>query len=225
MRNFVARHPLVPFVLPFAVFMALLGMAPLVPAPAWVWAVLRVGLPALAIVAVSLPALDLRPTRPIATAVVGTLVFLLWILPDQLIPGYRNSVLFQNGITGYVASTVPLADRADWLMLSLRFLRAVMVVPIVEELFFRGWLPRWIDHGEDFRLRPLGAFTVFSFVASTALFGLEHGSFWDVGIVAGAIYNWWMIKTRSLGDLIWCHAVTNALLSGWVVGVGQWQYW
>ncbi len=217
--------PLLPFVLPFAVFMVLLALAPRLPGPPVLWAVLRVGLPALAILAVSLPVLDLRPTRPLATLAVGAVVFGLWILPDQLFPGYRSSALFQNALTGRVESSLSLADRASGLLMGLRFVRAAVVVPIAEELFWRGWLPRWIDRSEDFRIQPLGAFTTISFIAGSVLFGLEHGAFWDVGILAGVIYNWWMIRTKSLGDLIWCHAVTNALLSGWVVGLGQWQYW
>lgn len=30
-------------------------------------------------------------------------------------------------------------------------------------------------------------------------------------------------RTESLGDLIWCHAVTNRCLSVWVVGMGEWR--
>jgi CAAX prenyl protease-like protein len=171
------------------------------------------------------PVLTFRLKRPLATVGVGVLVFLLWILPDQLFPGYRDSVLFQNGVVGRVESTVPVESRTDWLVLSLRAMRAVLIVPIVEELFWRGWLPRWLDQMDDFRSSPLGRFTRFSFLATALLFAAEHGSYWDVGLVAGVIYNWWMIKTKSLGDLIWCHAVTNGCLSAWVLVMGEWQHW
>lgn len=225
MTAWMQKYPWMPFVAPFATFMLLLSVLPPLGLPPLVEGLLRVGLPALVISLGSGPLQKLRPTRPVATVVVGALVFVLWILPDQLIPGYRDPVLFQNGVIGRVASTMPAEARSDLPVLVLRFLRAAVIVPIVEELFWRGWLPRWIDRMDDFGARPLGAFTGFSFVASSILFGLEHGSFWDVGIVAGAIYNWWMMRTKSLGDLVWCHGVTNALLSGWVIGMGQWQYW
>jgi CAAX prenyl protease-like protein len=101
----------------------------------------------------------------------------------------------------------------------------VIIVPIVEELFWRGWAPRWIDRMDDFQALPLGSFTTRSFLLTAALFGVEHGSYWDVGFAAGVGYNWWVWKTRSLGDLILSHAVTNACLAGWVLGTGQWQYW
>jgi membrane protease YdiL (CAAX protease family) len=46
-----------------------------------------------------------------------------------------------------------------------------------------------------------------------------------VGLVAGVIYNWWMVRTRSLGDLILAHGITNACLSAYVVFAGHWEYW
>lgn len=66
----------------------------------------------------------------------------------------------------------------------------------------------------------LGAFWVVA-----VLFGVEHGPLWDVGIVTGVLYNWWMVRTRSLGDLILVHAITNACLSAYVLASGKWEYW
>ena len=171
------------------------------------------------------PALSFRVRHLFGTLAVGTVVFFLWILPDQLIAGWRDSVIFQNGLTGRVESSMTVEMRHDSIVVGLRFVRAAVIVPIVEELFWRGWLPRWLDRMDDFRAVPLGRYTTFSFLGTAVLFALEHGAFWDVGLVAGLIYNWWMVRTKSLGDLILCHAVTNALLSGWVVLGGQWQYW
>ncbi len=219
------RYPSLRYILPFAVFMVWLGVGPALPVSPRVEAIVRVTVLLAVIALVARPVLSFRMERPIATLLVGVGVFVLWILPDQLMPGYRDSMLFQNSLTGPVESSMAVEARTDLVVILLRFLRAALIVPIVEELFWRGWLPRWIDASDDFRRRPLGAFTTFSFAATVILFGMEHGPFWDVGIAAGIIYNWWMIKTRSLGDLIWCHAVTNACLSGWVVLAGQWQYW
>jgi membrane protease YdiL (CAAX protease family) len=46
-----------------------------------------------------------------------------------------------------------------------------------------------------------------------------------VGLIASIVFNWWMIKTKSLADCILAHAVTNACLAAYVVVQGQWQYW
>ena len=57
------------------------------------------------------------------------------------------------------------------------------------------------------------------------LFAIEHGPYWDVGLIAGVAYNCWCMRTRSLADCMLAHAVTNALLAGYVLLFGQWQYW
>jgi CAAX prenyl protease-like protein len=188
-------------------------------------ALLRALVPAIGILLWSRPVLDFRCRRVLATVAIGIVVFLLWIAPDELIPGYRDSGWFQNGVVGRVASSVPPDARGDWLVIALRVIRGVVVVPIVEELFWRGWLPRWIDRMEDFRALPLGSYSRVSFVATALLFAVEHGSFWDVGLAAGIVYNAWMAKTKSLGDLILAHAVTNGCLAIWVLATGQWRYW
>ena len=70
---------------------------------------------------------------------------------------------------------------------------------------------------------PAHAPQAFWFTA--VLFASEHGAFWDVGLAAGILYNWWMIRTRSLADCILAHAVTNGCLAAYVVAGGHWQYW
>ncbi len=111
------------------------------------------------------------------------------------------------------------------MVLALRFVRAVLIVPIIEELFWRAWLPRWFDRAKDFREIPLGQYSRAAFWLTAFLFASEHGALWDVGLAAGLLYNWWMKRTRSLGDLILAHAVTNACLSVYVLTRGRWEYW
>ena len=57
------------------------------------------------------------------------------------------------------------------------------------------------------------------------LFASEHGSYWDVGLLTGIIYNAWAVRSKSLGDLILTHAVTNACLCAYVIAAGKWEYW
>jgi uncharacterized protein len=95
---------------------------------------------------------------------------------------------------------------------------------VLEELFWRAWLMRWLIN-TDFLRVPLGAYTPFAFWLTAILFASEHGPYWDVGLVAGVIYNWWMIRSKSVADCILAHATTNAALSGYVLTTGQWQYW
>ena len=100
----------------------------------------------------------------------------------------------------------------------------VILVPIIEELFWRAWGLRWTAN-PDFESMPIGSYTTQSFWMIAVLFASVHGPYWEVGLICGVIYNWWMGKTRSLGDLILTHAVTNGVLSAYVLAAGKWQYW
>jgi uncharacterized protein len=173
---------------------------------------------------VARPVLDFRVRRWGGTILLGVAVFAVWIIPDLLFPGYRTHWLFSNSIMGEVSAGLPEAERSNAAVLLLRGLRASLIVPIVEELFWRAWLMRWLLK-PNFAEVPLGAYSPQVFWIVAALFASEHGPYWDVGLAAGVLYNWWMIRTKSLGDLILAHGVTNACLSIYVVAAGKWEYW
>ena len=159
----------------------------------------------------------------LASIGVGLAVFVMWIAPDALFPAWRSHWLFQNSIMGQLKTSIPPTELTP-LMLVLRTARAALLVPVLEELFWRGWLPRWLQNTDFWKL-PLGAYTPFAFWATAVLFALEHGSFWEVGLLCGIVYNWWMKRTRSMGDLILVHAVTNLALSLYVIYTGRWTFW
>ena len=223
------RSPSVPYVFPFAAFLGLLALASLlqkagVAVPSLPDQIARVALVAAALWFVARPAIDLRVRHAWGTLGIGVAVFAVWIAPDVLFPGYRHHWMFENPVFGTAASSLDAASRANTGVLALRTLRAVAIVPVVEELFWRAWLMRWLI-AADFRSVPLGTYTRAPFWTVAVLFALEHGPYWDVGLMAGIVYNWWMVRTRSLGDLIAAHAITNACLSVYVVTAGKWEYW
>ena len=215
----------VPYVAPFLIFLALIGLSRLWPLPALADEVLRLVLMLAVLLAVARPVLlDVRLRQAGLSVLVGVAIFPLWIAPDLLFPQYRSSFLFDNPLVGTARSSLSEAARHDVPVLVLRTLRAVAIVPIIEELFWRGWLLRWVTN-KDFDRVPLGAYSALSFWMVALLFASEHGPYWDVGLVAGIILNWWMIRTKSLGDLILAHAVANACLSGYAIAAGKWEYW
>ncbi len=166
-----------------------------------------------------------RPSAPFLSILLGLAVFVLWIGPDQIYPAWRATFLFNNPIVGHPAGNTPPASKNDPVFLLFRIAISVIAVPILEELFWRGWLMRWLINEKDFRRVPLGRYAPAAFLITAVLFAAEHGSFWDVGLLTGFVYNWWMVRTRNLWDCIVAHAVTNAALAAWVVVAGQWQYW
>ena len=168
--------------------------------------------------------IDLKAKHKVEAAVLGVAVFAIWIGPDMLFPMYRQHWLFQNPIMGQITNPVPEDVLRNPVVLWSRIVRAVVLVPIIEELFWRAWLMRWLI-SPQFEKVPLGTYQAGAFALTAVLFAAEHGSYWDVGLVCGAVYNWWMVRTRSLGDCILVHAVTNACLCGYVVATRHWEYW
>lgn len=146
--------------------------------------------------------------------VVGSIVFIIWVLPEGLYPtlgqSQFNPFIFENKL---------------WIkfLITFRLIGAVIVVPIFEELFWRSFLLRWIIN-QDFKKVPLGKFTWLSFILVTLFFGLEHHH-WLVGIAAGAIYNGLLYQKKNLWDCIIAHAVTNFFLGIYVLISQQWGYW
>ena len=218
------HYPAVSYVAPFATVLVLLALWPRLPfEPGWTWpvAVLIGG----AVCLFCWPReLSTAPARWPASIAIGAAVFLLWIAPDLLFPHYRDSALFSNQILGRVHSSLPPEALHSAWVLAWRTARAVLVVPIAEELFWRGWLLRWLINSDFQRVR-LGTYSPFAFWITAALFASEHGPYWDVGLVTGVIYNWWMIRTKSVASCVLMHAVTNGLLSAYVIVYNQWQYW
>lgn len=218
------RSPAVPYVAPFAAFLAVLALGSVWPLSGAVDQLARIAIVAAVLLAVSRPAMDFRVRSSVGTVAMGAVIFVIWIAPDLIYPDYRRLWLFNNPITGSARSTLPPADLHDPVILLLRTLRAAVLVPIVEELFWRGWLMRWLI-AQDFRTVALGTYAKTSFWVVAALFASEHGPYWDVGLLAGVLFNAWMIRTNSLGDLILCHAVANLLLSAYVITGRKWEYW
>jgi len=220
----VSRSQAVPYVTPFVIFLALIGLNHLWPMAALTDEIVRLAVMLAVLSLVARPAMSFHVGNWGASMLVGVAIFVLWIAPDLLFPQYRSFFLFDNSVVGTARSSLTEAARHDVPVLFLRTLRAVAIVPIVEELFWRGWLLRWVINS-DFEKVPLGSYSALSFWAVALLFASEHGPYWDVGLMAGIIFNWWMIRTKSLGDLILAHAVANACLSGYVIAAGKWEYW
>ncbi len=218
------EHPSFRYITPFLIFVVLLAIAAQFPLdPRWEGPS-RVLFLAI-VCAICWPReLSLEPARPLGAVVVGIGVFALWIAPDLLFPGYRQGLLFSNSVVGHLHSSIQSSALRDPWVLAWRTIRAVIIVPVVEELFWRGWLMRWLI-STDFRRVPLGAYSPFAFVVTALLFASEHGSYWDVGLLTGIIYNAWMVRSKSVASCILMHAVTNGLLSAYVIATAQWQYW
>ena len=109
-----------------------------------------------------------------------------------------------------------------WLWIASRMAGAVIVVPIMEELFWRGFLLRLFESRfRYFERIQLGEFGLFSCFAVAGLFALVHP--WYISaFVCALFYNWLMYKTRSMLACVAAHALTNLLLWVYILYFNAW---
>ncbi|WP_299969466.1 exosortase E/protease, VPEID-CTERM system [uncultured Roseobacter sp.] len=97
----------------------------------------------------------------------------------------------------------------------LRGAGTVLLVPLIEELFFRGYLETRLRHGEGL-IWKLGAALV-----TAGLFAALH-SRWIEAFVASLLFSWAAHRNGGrLVDAILAHAVANAIVFGFAVATGN----
>ncbi|WP_457389901.1 CAAX prenyl protease-related protein [Roseateles sp. P5_E1] len=211
--------------IPFFVFMALLALRGYLPADGgldtrWIYGAQTVIVGGLLawywrgygeLVRQNLP--DARETG--WAVVVGIAVFAIWVQLD--------APWMQLGSA--TASFVPLDANGQliWPLIVLRLAGAALVVPVMEELFWRSFLMRWVQHPGFERVNPqtVGARAV---VLSTFVFTLAH-TLWLAAVVAGLAYALLYRRNGKLWSAVIAHAVTNGLLGLWVIWTGRWEFW
>jgi len=149
-----------------------------------------------------------------ATAV-GLAVFVLWIHLDApwMMLGEAT------------ASFLPLRTDGgiDWPLVAVRWIGATLMVPVMEELFWRSFLMRWIQRPDFTAVDPTQV-GLRAAVISTFMFVLVH-PLWLAATLAGLAYASLYIRSGQLWTSVIAHAVTNGALGIWVVYERQWQFW
>ncbi len=112
-----------------------------------------------------------------------------------------------------------------WPLAVVRVAGAALVVPVMEELFWRSFILRWIANREFQQVAPQSiGLLAMPLWLSAALFGSEH-SLWLAGILAGLVYGWLYLRTGKLWVPVVAHGLTNGLLGAWVLYTQHWQFW
>jgi uncharacterized protein len=150
--------------------------------------------------------------------VVGVAVCVMWVGIDGFYPKFGKAGAGWNPHAQFGVNS-PLA----WLFIVGRIFGSSIIVPPLEEVFYRSFLYRYIVK-PDFQSVPIGAFHGLSFLATAAIFGFSHYQ-WLAGILCGFAYQWLVLRKNRLGDAMTAHAITNFLLGLWVVGKGAWNFW
>jgi exosortase E/protease (VPEID-CTERM system) len=146
-----------------------------------------------------------------SSVVIGLAVGAVWIVTDR-----GNGP--ETPLGPWLAS-LPLWLAAVWL--SLRALGSIVLVPVAEELAFRGYLFRMLI-STRFESVDFGEFRWLAFIGSSVAFGLMHQR-WVAACLAGAIYALLMCRTKKLSDAIAAHMASNAALISWAIAAQQWS--
>ncbi len=205
-----------PYVVPFLIFSIFLAAEGWFPNDHYLiypWKTLLVGA-AILLFWKNLP--NLVPTQWLASVLIGVLCVALWIELDPILVRYDHPLVGRNPFLLY---TPPLA----WTLYGFRLLGLTLCVPIMEEIFWRGFLMRVLIR-ENFSEVPMGTYQPFSFFCTTAAFATVHGAEWPLAVVVGLIYGTWFVKTKRLGDVILAHATTNFLLGLYCLAANDWHF-
>ena len=163
------------------------------------------------------------PARVFFTVFLGVLALALWVSPlAYLVESFHPK-------SARVPGFDPAFFGADgWpygLNLGIRFVRLVVIVPLVEEIFWRGFLLRWLIDS-DFLKIPIGTFQWKSFGIVSLFFMLEHTPpDWPAALLTGALFNIVAVRTRSLSSCVLAHAATNLLLGIYILATGRTGFW
>ncbi|MFW8600435.1 CAAX prenyl protease-related protein [Desulfobacterota bacterium M19] len=140
--------------------------------------------------------------------------YIFHLMPDWLAPGKR-------------VSFDPFKSIADpvwqWAFITVRTLGLAVLIPVVEEVFWRGFLLRWVI-SPDWQEQEIGIFTWRSFLWVTLLFTLAHPE-WLAAAVYGALLNILLYWRRDLWNCIVAHGISNLFLVFYILYSKSWGLW
>ena len=146
--------------------------------------------------------------------VIGVSVFVVWFGLES-IQGSNNNTQPQW------LTNLPAGYQLTWQ--AFRIIGSCLIVPIVEELFFRGYVLRKLISA-NFEIVDISRFTLLPWLITSVIFGLLHQR-WFAGTLAGLCFTYAQYLRGSLLDAVIAHITTNILIAIMVVGFGQWTFW
>ena len=162
------------------------------------------------------------------SVLVGVVGCVLWVAIAKL--GIEHEILKAFGLEAWLPKRVGFnpfqieSTGQRYLFLTFRFALLAGLIPVIEELFLRGWLIRYVDN-EDFWLPTLSGLTFRACVAATLYGVLTHPGEIFAAIVWFSLVTWMMKRTGLFWDCVVAHAVTNLLLGIWVLYSSDWFLW
>ncbi len=153
---------------------------------------------------------------------IGLWIFLSSLQVEQRLAEFLPSWLQPEERVGYNPFE-KLSGMATWAFIAFRILGIAAVVPLAEELFWRGFLMRWLIDPAWEKV-PVGEFTAASCAIVTLMFTLAHPE-WIAAATYCLLINGLLYWTKDLWQCIVAHAVSNLALAVYVLVYGVWELW
>jgi len=239
------RHRWLPYILPLAVYMLAGSLEPTPATPGgagvglaisyahypWVYSA-KLLLTAAAIVFCWPELGKIRFRMSYWSVVVGAVGVFVWVglckleIERNVLAPFFESIRFGGFIpSGERSAFNPFeqlaGQAAAWAFLAVRFLGLVVIVPIVEEVFYRGFLMRFITQANWWEL-PMGRASVTAIIMATVFPALAHPGELLAAAVWFSMITGMYLATKNFWDCVVAHAVTNLLLGLYVVYSGDW---
>jgi len=242
------RHRWMPFVLPLLVYMLAGSLEPTpekaggeaiglaIPYAYYPWVYTAKLVLTGVVIALVFPAFRRFPFRVSGlSVVVGVVGIFVWVglcsleIETKVLAPFLDSI----GLKGFIASGTrpgfdPLTElaaqpAAAWAFLVVRFLGLVAIVPLIEEVFYRGFLMRFVVQADWWEV-PMGEANTAAVVLATVVPVLMHPAELLAAVVWFSMVTWMYLRTRNLWDCVVAHATTNLLLGAYVLYSGAWRF-
>ena len=149
----------------------------------------------------------------------GILIGFFWVHLEGFYPPLPESIVGKrSGFNPLKNLEMPLQA----IFLTFRFFGLVILVPVIEELFTRDFVLRFVTKPEWETVEPW-QFNGAAAMVSTAIFVVGHPE-WLPAILCGLIWLWLLRSTKSLSTLVVSHAVANFCLGIFSLVTGDWHF-
>lgn len=166
------------------------------------------------------------------SVLIGLSIAALWMLPELCGGGtwrafyHRWCILPLGAYPDYYPTPI-VSDfepsLCGWGLTIGKLLGSAIVIPVAEELFFRGWLYRWLQGFESWSKRS-GSYSPHAFWIVVLVFAIEHDRYIG-GALAGLAYGYLANIRGSMKGAILAHSITNLIIGLDVICAGHYFFW
>lgn len=161
----------------------------------------------------------------IVVGIVGVVLWVgLWTLDLEATLGMRALLGKMGERSAFNPFEQLNSSGKAWAFMALRLFGLALVVPLIEEMFLRGFVTRFaVD--QNWPEVPIGKVTPIAAAAAVAVPVLMHPAEFFAAVAWFGIMVWLYAKTKNIWDCVVAHMVTNGLLGLYVLTSANPEAW